>query len=106
MKLATVITLESFQLVGTLPDNRDMLNEKMDIEQALSIWVDMTSGPEADFTLSDWMIETTSSPKQEIAGKLSFQVGGFLAVPWGVEKQEVKNELSRLALAGVLSAVH
>ena len=55
------ITLESFQLVGTIPDDRDWLNSnnkywEMAVEQALSIWVDIPSGPEADFTLSDWMI--------------------------------------------------
>ena len=96
--------------MGTIPDDRDWLNNsdkywERDVEQALSIWVDIPSGPEADFILSDWMIEATSSLEREMVDKPSLQVGELLTMPWGVEKQEVKNELSRLALAWVLSAV-
>ena len=43
--------------------------------------VDIPSGPEADFILSDWMIEATCSLEQEIVDKPSLRAGGLLAVP-------------------------
>lgn len=105
--LYTGVTLESFQSVGTIPDDKDWLNSsdrywEMDDEQALSIWVDIPSGPEADITLSDWMIEATSSLEQEIVDKPSLRAGGLLAVSWGLKNRK---QIKRLALARVLSAV-
>jgi len=67
--------------------------------------VDIPSGPEADFIFSDRTIEATSLLEQEMVDKPSLPVGSLFAAAWGVEKQEIKNELSRLALTGVLSVV-
>lgn len=77
----------------------------MEAVQVLSIWVDIPLGPEADFVFSDRTIEATSSLEQEMVDKPSLPLGSLFAAAWGVEKQEVKNELRRLASAGVLSAV-
>ena len=79
--------------MGAILHDRDWLNGsdkywEIDVEQALSIRLDIPSGPEADFTLSDWMIETTSSLEQEMVDKPSLQVGGLLAIPLGVKKQK------------------
>lgn len=42
----------------------------MEAVQALNIWVDIPTGPEADFIFSDRTIEATSPLEQEMVDKL------------------------------------
>ena len=51
------------------------------------------------------MIEATSSLEHDMEERPSVRTSGSLATSLGDEKQELKNELSKFALAGVLSAV-
>lgn len=60
--------------MGTEPEERDWLNNcerysEMEAVQALSIWVNIPLGPEADFIFSDRTIEATSPLEQEMVDK-------------------------------------